>query len=347
MGRTTGKKIMARDPITHIVVMDGTLSTLRNGLETNAGLTYRLLSEIGQSSKISLNYIEGLQWPTWRGMINVVAGVGINNQIRRAYGYIASRYRPGDRIFLFGFSRGAYAARSLAGIIDQIGMLKSGHATERHIRQVLRLYKQAEGGPFSESFAAQYCHPAAPIEMIGVWDTVKSLGIEYPLLWRLAPENTDFHSHGLGPSIRNGFHALARDETRSAFAPVMWETTGDWAGHVEQAWFRGAHSDVGGDVRQFLQARALSNISLVWMLENAEKCGLTLPDAWRDRFPTDPFAPAYGRFRGLAKFYLFRKRRAMLIDPSEYLHPSAASAPETGQNRLPKMRPRLRHRGTV
>lgn len=338
---------MAREPITHVVVMDGTLSTLRKGMETNAGLTFRLLSETTHSSRISLKYVEGLQWRTWRGLVSVVAGVGINSQIRRAYGYIASRYRPGDRIFLFGFSRGAYAARSLAGIIDQIGLLKSGHATERHIRQVFRLYKQADPGPTRKTFATQYCHAAAPIEMIGVWDTVKSLGIEYPLLWRLAPKDTDFHNHGLGPSIKNGFQALARDETRRAFAPVMWETTGDWAGHVEQAWFRGAHSDVGGDVGQFLRARMLSNISLVWMLEKAERCGLDLPAAWRERFPTDPVAPAHGRFRGLAKFYLFRKRRTMLRDPSEYLHPSAMAMPETSQFWLPNLLPILRRSGTA
>jgi len=314
---------MAREPITHVIVMDGTLSTLRHEMATNAGLTYRLLAESPEATRMSLNYVEGIQWYTWTGLIDVIAGIGINGQIRRAYGYIASRYRPGDRIYLFGFSRGAFAVRSLAGIIDQIGLLKSGHATERHIRQAFRYYKQDSLSDAGKTFATNHCHAQTPIEMVGVWDTVKSLGIQYPLLWRLAPQATDFHTHDLGPSIKNGFHALARDETRNAFAPVMWNTKGDFEGHVEQMWFRGAHGDVGGDIGGFLRARPLSNIPLVWMLEKAEGCGLTLPADWRKRFPVDPNAPAHGRFRGLAKYFLFRRKRVMFADPSEHLHPSA------------------------
>jgi len=318
---------MARDPITHVIVMDGTLSSLRRGRETNAGLTFRLLQNAPGLSRLSLNYVEGIQWDTWRGLIDVAAGIGINGQIRRAYGFIASRYRPGDRIFLFGFSRGAYAVRSLAGIIEHIGLLKSNYATERHIKLVFRHYKKSDPGRAGRVFTKRYCHSSTPIEMVGVWDTVKSLGIPYPLLWRLAPQPTDFHNHDLGPSVRNGFHAMAMDETRNAFSPVMWTTTNEWGGNVEQVWFRGAHGDVGSDVRRFKRARTLSNIPLVWMLEQAEGCGLELPANWRERFPTDINAPAHGRFRGIAKFYLFRRRREMLVDPSEHIHSSAILAP--------------------
>ena len=102
-----------RGPVTHVVILDGTMSSLEPGNETNAGLTYRLCREMG--SQLSIYYEPGLQWRDWRSARDVIMGRGINRQIRRAYGYLASRYRPGDRIFLFGYSRGAYAVRSLAG----------------------------------------------------------------------------------------------------------------------------------------------------------------------------------------------------------------------------------------
>lgn len=104
-----------RGPTTHVIILDGTMSTLMTDFETNAGLTYKLLHETG--SDVSVYYESGLQWSHWRRAGDVLLGRGINRQIRRAYGYLASRYRPGDTIFLMGYSRGAYAVRSLAGIV--------------------------------------------------------------------------------------------------------------------------------------------------------------------------------------------------------------------------------------
>ncbi len=316
---------MARKPITHVVIMDGTLSSLDPAAESNAGLTYKLLCEISGSTRISLTYEEGIQWCTWRSMVDLAAGIGINGQIRRAYGAIASRYHPGDQIFLFGFSRGAYAVRSLAGVIDRIGLLRADHAIERNVQQTFRYYRRGSQSDSAQAFAKRTCHRNVRIRMIGVWDTVKALGIQYPFLWRLAPQPTDFHDLHLGDTIENGFQALARDETRRAYTPVLWKADPDWPGHLEQVWFRGAHSDVGGQVAGFPAARPLSNIPLVWMLDNAARLGLPLPADWKSRFPTDSSAPAYGTKRGLSRFFLFRARRSMCNDPSERLHASVAT----------------------
>jgi uncharacterized protein (DUF2235 family) len=314
---------MTRPAITHIVIMDGTLSTLNPSLETNAGLTYRLMQEVNGSARLSLIYEEGIQWCNWRSMVDVAAGRGLTGQIRRAYGALAARYRPGDKIYLIGFSRGAYAVRSLAGVIDRIGLLHRSHATERNIRQIFRYYRQDTVNPAAQIFADKYCCKDVRIEMIGVWDTVKALGIQYPLLWRLAPKPTDFHNHALGHATRNGFQALALNEDRRAFTPVLWTSRDDWQGRLEQAWFRGAHGDVGGHIGDFQAARPLSNIPLIWLLERAETCGLPLPENWRDRFPTDAKAPAFGARRRGAWLFLWRKKRSHLSDPSEYIHPSA------------------------
>lgn len=322
--RTTSPETLAgRGPTDHVVILDGTMSSLDPGFETNAGITWALLNEARRSSRLSLYYEPGLQWQGWRHLTDVAAGRGINRQIRRAYGFLASRYRPGDRIYLFGYSRGAYAVRSLAGLIDRMGLLKREEATERAILLLYRHYQTNPDTPAARRLARRLCHHDTRIEMVGVWDTVKALGIRLPIAWRFSEVNHRFHNHELGRSIRHGFHALALHETREVFAPVLWECQKGFSGSVEQVWFRGAHGDVGGQIGSWSDSRPLANIPLVWMLERAETCGLPLPDAWRARFPCDPSAPMVGTWKGWGKIFLLRKARIVGRDPSERVHPSA------------------------
>ncbi|MEL6463519.1 MAG: DUF2235 domain-containing protein [Pseudomonadota bacterium] len=309
----------------HVIIIDGTMSTLEPGEETNAGLSAKLLGEMG--SEVSLYYEPGLQWSHWRKAGDVVFGRGINRQIRRAYGYLSSRYRPGDKVFLLGFSRGAYAVRSLAGIIDRVGLLTPEAATERNIRDVYRHYECNPDGDTARVFVSKHCHSRVEIEMIGVWDTVKSLGLNMPFLWRLSAPRHAFHNHQLGKSVKHGFHAIARNETRVAYAPVMWDTTADWEGHLVQMWFRGVHGDIGGHLSGRRRSRPLANIPLVWMLNQAEGCGLPLPEGWAERFPQDVAAPSMGTFAGLGKWLVTRKPRTVGCDPSERVHASVAQAP--------------------
>jgi uncharacterized protein (DUF2235 family) len=323
----------SRGRIDHVVILDGTMSTLEPGFETNAGLTYKLLDEASRRARVSILYEAGVQWRNWSETLDVIEGRGINRQIRRAYGFISSRYRPGDRIYLFGYSRGAYAVRSLAGVIDRVGLLKAEHATERAVLQAYRHYQTQSGTEAAREFAARYCHADVEVEMVGVWDTVKALGFRAPILWRLSEERHAFHNHHLSPVVRHGFHALAMDETRQAYAPVLWACPPGHAGEVEQMWFRGTHGDVGGQLSGFEAARPLANIPLVWMLDKASVCGLPLPPDWRARFPCDSAAPSVGTMRGWGKFFLARKRRAMCLDPSERIHPTAR--PPTGRGSAP------------
>jgi len=232
----------------------------------------------------------------------VLMGRGINHQIRNAYGYLASRYRPGDKIFLLGFSRGAYAVRSLAGIIDLIGLLRADQATERNIRTAYRHYECTQTSSGAKAFAETHCH-----------DKVA------PVVWRLSIARNAFHNHELGASVKHGYQALALDENRVAYSPVMWDSETEWPGHVEQMWFRGVHADIGGQLGRYKESRPLANISLVWILEKAESCGLPLPSNWQARFPQDVNAPSVGTWRGLAGLFIMRKKRIVGAGSSDFL----------------------------
>ena len=305
------------------------MSSLVPGQETNAGLAFRLLGQVTPGQRRRIYYEPGLQWEGWRNFGAVAQGRGINRQIRRAYGWLASHYRPGDRIFLLGYSRGAYAVRSLAGVIDRVGLLRHDCATERNVTMAFRHYRVGPERQAAQAFAHAQCYPEAPIEVVGVWDTVKALGLRLPLLWMLTDKHHAFHNHHLGGSIRHGFHALALHETRAVFDPVLWDCPEGWEGNVEQVWFRGAHADIGGQIGGFTAARPLANIPLVWMMDRLEACGLALPSGWRDRFPCDPTAPMVGTWRSWGKVFLLRRRRMVGRDRSERLHPSVAAGTRT------------------
>lgn len=326
----------ARPALDLVILLDGTMSSLAPGAQTNIGLIWQLLREEAGQRRL-VYYEAGVQWEGWRSLGDVAQGRGLDRQILRAYGWLATRYRPGDRIFLMGYSRGAYGVRSLAGMIDRLGLLRAEEATVRNIRQAWRHYQSGAASEAAQSFGRLFCHPRVAIEMIGVFDTVKALGLRLPLVWTLTERDHAFHDHRLGPSVRSGFHALALDERRLAYTPVMWSLPPGGvpqdAQRVEQVWFPGAHGDVGGQLGSFGRARPLSNLPLVWMLDCAESRGLGLPQGWRARFPTDETAPAVGCWRGAAALFLLRGTRRVGAEAGEWLHPSA------------RVSPRLRRRG--
>ena len=134
------------------------MSTLDEGDETNIGLIYKLLSDVAQSGRMGLYYEAGNQWSDWSKTMDIIEGRGINRQIQRVYGWLASRYRPGDRIFLLGYSRGAYAVRSLAGVIHHVGLLRQDQATERMVRDAYRITRWAVRKRRAHAFGLAYCH---------------------------------------------------------------------------------------------------------------------------------------------------------------------------------------------
>ncbi len=249
-------------------------------------------------------------------------------RIRRAYVWLAEGYQPGDRIVLMGYSRGAYAVRSLAGLVDRMGLLRPDALTDRRVDTLYDLYRHAPESDPARALVQDHCHADVPISFIGVYDTVRALGIRYPLIWWLLPLPHPYHTHTLGEHVQTARQALALDETRIAYNPVLWNTDNVRNGQdVLQLWFQGSHGDIGGHLNGYLEARPRANISLNWMLAEAEAgaAGLTLPDGWQARFPADASAPSVGTFKGYGKLFWARRRRRVGRDPSEAVHETARS----------------------
>lgn len=200
-------------------------------------------------------------------------GYGITENIEDAYLYLMNRYEPGDKVFLFGFSRGAFTVRALAGMLHKVGLLQKG--SNNLIAYASEIYNTRNNHEIAEGFKKTYSHECKPY-FIGVWDTVGSLG-----LWL----GREFFDDRLNNDVTYAYHAMAIDEKRKKFPVSLWDETqlaeGQW---VEQVWFVGVHCDVGGSYKE----RDLSNICLIWMLDKAEQRGLRLKEGWRERLNTNP-----------------------------------------------------------
>lgn len=331
-----------QDPCTHVILLDGTMSSLTHGCETNIGLTYRLLLDLHMDAGVRVYYEPGIQWRGLRHAHEVMAGIGINRQIKRAFAWLSVGYRPGDRVMLIGYSRGAYGARSLGGLIDRMGLLRPDAVTDARVEALYDLYRHARDSDAAKAMTAEFCLANVPVSFLGVFDTVRALGMRYPLVWRFLPLPHPYHTHTLGAHIEVARHALALDETRVAYRPILWNTSNATPGQdVAQVWFKGSHGDIGGQLNGRAVARPRANVPLVWMLEEAETAGLRLPPDWRARFPVDADAPSVGNFSGFGKLFWERGRRVVGQDPSEALHPTAkAWARERGVD-LPQHEPAL------
>ncbi|MEH6550751.1 MAG: DUF2235 domain-containing protein [Pseudomonadales bacterium] len=204
-----------------------------------------------------------------------VTGKGIHKNIVDAYRYIVQNYHANDKIYLFGFSRGAYTVRALCGLIYNCGIVKRADA--RLIEQAWRIYKSPSDtnhpdGDEAKSFRNDYSHKSRKVHFVGAWDTVGKLGIPFSLMG-LLDSNDEFYDTKMGPNVAFARHAMAIDEQRKDFEPTLWlPRTGV---NLEQVWFAGVHSDIGGSYAPDIPGGpCASDVSLNWMLVEAKAAGL-------------------------------------------------------------------------
>jgi uncharacterized protein (DUF2235 family) len=229
-------------------------------------------------------------------------GWGLFDQIKDGYRFLRENFQAGDAIYIFGFSRGAYSARSLSGMVLRCGIVRrdadptfpdlgtdllttqqDGNLRMDVVDRVFALYKRAydpRNRAEVERFKQQYCHDA-PVRLVGVWDTVGSLGIPdgvIPFLKKFDKQLDDklygFLDTDLNPRVEAAYHAVAIDEHRKPFVPTLWTDPKDHPARVnvagskvEQTWFVGAHCNVGGGYAD----AGLSDIALKWMIDRAAK----------------------------------------------------------------------------
>ena len=310
-----------------VVCCDGTwnVPTHRsNGVLTPTNVL--LLHNVAEKSDTQLKYYHpgvGTEGGIWDKVTGGITGKGLERNIMSAYKWLGMNYEDGDKIFLFGFSRGAYTVRSLAGMITKCGlldlkMIKDQDEIWKRIENVYRRYR-------SKTYKCVNIISEIRIHFIGVWDTVGALGIpeELPFLRKLLckPAKYSFHDLKLSDNINNARHAVALDETRVSYIPTLWNTKRSNR-RVKQVWFPGVHSDVGGGYLE----KGLSDGALEWMINEAVEQGLQIKHKLYKQIMLRYTDVLHDSYSGIFKFLKFRtepRTIPQLKDGSDEIHPSA------------------------
>lgn len=286
-----------------VVCCDGTWNAPTLQSVTNVYRLYNALAQkgTGDTSGEQLCYYQpgvGTRGTLLSWMLGGIAGTGLPQDIMDAYRWVTTNYQEGDTIALFGFSRGAYTARSLAAMIASCGLLDTIHQDARTVRENIqhvydKKYRPLEPDPSWRDglrFSLDPDEDVLPISFVGVWDTVGALGIpsdfgllklaeQFGLLsWLMgSPNDYRFRDLKLDPRIPTARHAIAMDERRTAFTPAPWDTQKDESRQdiqahqdIQQVYFPGSHMDVGGGNPE----TGLSDGALQWMIDEAEATGV-------------------------------------------------------------------------
>jgi uncharacterized protein (DUF2235 family) len=315
-----------------ILCSDGTGNRVGKHRGTNVWKLYRALDRHGHKDdsdgveQISF-YDDGVGSGDFK-LFKVLGGVfgwGLSRSVRDLYTFLVNNYEPGDRVYLFGFSRGAFTVRALAGMICACGVLDRNKCTSNQmlkdqVKKALKVYrKNAEKPEATQLFREEwgiFDDELAPnghvnIKLIGVWDTVDAVGTPFDELrdWlsNFKILRYRFPNHELHEWVENGFHAVSIDDERHSFLPIMWNENNKTAHQrIEQVWFSGAHSNVGGGY----PSNELSSIPLDWMMGKAEQEGLRFTTGSRVKIRNDAniYGKLYDSRAGLAAFYRYSPR---------------------------------------
>ncbi|EMP57378.1 hypothetical protein MSNKSG1_02118 [Marinobacter santoriniensis NKSG1] len=260
-------------------------------------------------------------------------GYGLEKNVMDGYRFLVHNYDPGDEIYLFGFSRGAYTARSLCGMINNCSILQKQHANR--IEEGFRLYKTKKykpNGDHSMDWKRRYAvAERTAIKFVGVWDTVGALGLPFTFFGLIKDQDL-FYDRKIGSNIGVARHALSLDEQREDFEPTLWEQRPEV--DLEQVWFAGVHSDVGGGYPPDKNGCTLADIPLLWLADEAQKHSLVFAPFIQKA--TSPDAKQHNEYKG--KYKLLGKRIREIpatATQKTWVHTSVKERYETGYTSAP------------
>lgn len=309
----------------HIVIAaDGTWNDPHDAHPTNVLRMARAVAPVAETGEKQVVFYDWGVGSDTHKLLGGATGMGLQKNIEDAYRFIVQNHDPGDKLFLFGFSRGAYTVRCLAGLLNNCGVLKRTHA--HLIPKAFATYKKKSSRPGSAEAAAwraKHCRTAERgiVEFIGVWDTVGALGIPTRVLG-FAEQRDLFYDPVLGSNVLAARHAVSIDERRADFQPTLWDPNP----RTIQMWFSGVHSDVGGGYEP-KGRNALSDIPLAWMADEATEHGLTLEPHLFDRAALNPRASAH---RSLKSFWRVLGKAERVLPAGANLHPSVIDRHQAG-----------------
>ncbi|MBD8899235.1 DUF2235 domain-containing protein [Rhodanobacter sp. DHG33] len=319
-----------------VALFDGTWNKPESN--TNVERLCRLIAPRDAAGVEQLvNYIPGVGVaPGMAHLLGGAFGYGLSGNVKDGYRWLCEQWQPGDEIWLFGFSRGAYTARSLGGLIRKCGLLRrdgNGAITDAAVTAAYAFYRDTAIKPGDDDATAwRAAHSVeTDIHFVGVWDTVGSLGIPHTAAWfPYARARYQFHDTDISYIVKHAYQALALDEHRADFAPAKWVRNPAMLApgesptakkpeqiEVEQRWFVGAHADVGGGNDHDGAGRSpdpLPDLPLAWLQRKAMAAGLactTLVAPAADAalgIPRD----SYGEFMG-GIYKLFKPRFGRVI----------------------------------
>ena len=249
---------------TLIVCCDGTWNRPdQGGGPTNVTKLARAICPENDQGEVQIVYYdEGVgtgNW--WDRLLGGTMGIGLARNVQQAYGFLCLNYLPGDRIALVGFSRGAFTVRSLAGLVGLVGLLRKGDLDK--MPAIWSYYRTPPDKRDPAKIDRAWIAREPDIDLLVVWDTVGSMGVPIGLFRWIGQSKYNFHNVSISPKIKRAYQALAVDEHRRNFRPAVWDTTNGLAPgqQVEQRWFAGAHSNVGGGYENAV----LADIALRWV----------------------------------------------------------------------------------
>lgn len=242
-------------------------------------------------------------------------GEGLQKNVEDAYYFLMKCYEEGDKVYLFGFSRGAFTARALAGMLYKCGLLRPDN--DNLLEYASKIYNTKDNKEIAGGFKATFSR-SCPAYFVGVWDTVESLVLN---------AGKKFYNYQLNPEVNYGYQALAIDEKRRDFPPCLWDETQKIAGQtIEQVWFAGVHSDVGG----WYDERGLSNTALRWMIDKASACGVEIDQSRTAQFQPNPHDVLHESYSG---FWVFRGSKVRKIPEGSLVHVSVDERMKRAQNK--------------